>query len=382
MTGTAETGRRVLGIYKLDVAIIPTNKPVTPGTRTTSCSCCEVPRRSSTRSRPARAQPARARRRDLRRSDDCWPRLKIRGIKHNVLNCGVLPAGSRDRFAGGTEGARSRSRPTWPPWNGHQLGAGGWTLGGLHPRHRAPRGPRHRPPAARPRRRPGRSSLALQRRSGTTSCASSAPERISALMERMGVWEGEVIGTAWSRHHLARAEAGRGAQLRHPQAPAREYDNVMNKQREVYRQRNAALVERHQQAMCSRDIREVVAERVERYTPEKGASRRGGTCAVSRTNWATCSDARVARGSPTSAWKACRRTRSPWPSAPTAGARPSSRQAVPRPRRHLYLFTVDERWREHLHDSSPQRAASACARTARRTRSSVQEGKRSGCSRR
>ena len=93
-----------------------------------------------------------------------------------------------------------------------------------HHRHRAPRVAAHRQPAARPLRPPGRPGLARAStcRSKTRCCASSPATACSAIMERLKMPEGEAIerrhGHALDRE---RAAQGRGAQLRHPQAPAR-----------------------------------------------------------------------------------------------------------------------------------------------------------------
>ncbi len=101
--------------------------------------------------------------------------------------------------------------------------AGGGPRRPPHPRHRAPRGPPHRQPAARPRRPPGRPRL--------LALLPLAPGRPDAHL-RLGAHQrphappghgGGHPHRARDGHEVdrARAEAGGGAELLHPQAPAR-----------------------------------------------------------------------------------------------------------------------------------------------------------------
>ena len=101
--------------------------------------------------------------------------------------------------------------------------AGGGAGGCPHPGHRAARGPPHRQPAARPRRPPGRPRL--------LALLPVAPGRPDAHL-RLGAHQRPHAppGHGGGRPHRARdgdevdrarAEAGGGAELLHPQAPAR-----------------------------------------------------------------------------------------------------------------------------------------------------------------
>ena len=92
-----------------------------------------------------------------------------------------------------------------------------------HPRHRAPRGPPHRQPAARPRRPPGRprllALLPLARGRPDAHLRLRAHQRPHAAARHGGGRPDR----ARDGHEVdrARAEAGGGAELRDPQAPAR-----------------------------------------------------------------------------------------------------------------------------------------------------------------
>ena len=92
-----------------------------------------------------------------------------------------------------------------------------------HPRHRAPRGAAHRQPAARPRRPPGRPGLLALlpvARRRPDAHLRLRPHRGPDAAARHGRRRADRARDGDARHR-AGAEAGRGAELLRPQAPAR-----------------------------------------------------------------------------------------------------------------------------------------------------------------
>src|SRR5215831_14439460 len=95
-------------------------------------------------------------------------------------------------------------------------------------------------------------------------------ERISTLMQRMGVEEGEVIEHPWVTGAIGRAQKRVEAHNFDIRKHLLEYDNVMNKQREeVYRQRDEALLSEDISTRVLEDLRDAASERSERYVEDK-----------------------------------------------------------------------------------------------------------------
>ena len=123
MTGTAETeANEFHDIYKLDVDVIPTNRPVARKDSTIASTRrgAKNSTRSSTRSRTAHAreQPVLVGTVSVEASELLSRMLKREKIPHTVLNAKYPHAGSGDR------------RPRRPAGHGHDLHQHGG------PRHR------------------------------------------------------------------------------------------------------------------------------------------------------------------------------------------------------------------------------------------------------
>ena len=209
MTGTADTeAEEFHKIYKLDVTVVPTNKPMLragPPRRGLQERARQVPRGASPSSRTAtsagsRCWSAPSASRSPRWSRRCCARRTSRTTSSTPSSTSARRTSSRRRAAR----ARSPSRPTWRaagPTSSWAATPSSWRAprsiprnagqarrrgrprevqGGLralqapvrrreaggagrgrpaHPRHRAPRIAPHRQPAARPRGPPGRSRV-------------------------------------------------------------------------------------------------------------------------------------------------------------------------------------------------------------------------------
>src|SRR5206468_9122456 len=102
-------------------------------------------------------------------------------------------------------------------------------------------------------------------------------ERISGLMQRMGVQEGEVIEHPWVTSAIGRAQKRVEAHNFDIRKHLLEYDDVMNQQRTVvYEMRNKALT--------SEDMSETVLDAIEEAVRQRVAKLTGGET-VHREEW-------------------------------------------------------------------------------------------------
>ncbi|MBI5170381.1 MAG: preprotein translocase subunit SecA [Candidatus Eisenbacteria bacterium] len=359
MTGTAETeASEFWEIYKLDVAIVPTNKPVTRKDEN------DVVFRTKREKFKAvideieacqqRGQPVLVGTISVEVSELLSRMLKIRGIKHNVLNAKFHQQEAEIVSQAGQKGAVTIATNMAGRGTDIKLGAGVADLGGLHilgtERHESRRIDRQLRGRAGRQGDPGSSRFYLSLEDDLMRLFGS--ERISALMERMGVQEGEVIEHGMVTSAISRAQKRVEAHNFDIRKHLLEYDNVMNKQREeVYRQRNAALMSNDISERVLEDIREVVAERVERYTPEKvhrdewnlrGLADEMGYLLMTPVTPEELADSSM-EGVQEKALAVAER-------AYRGREAEFSPELCRDLERHLYLFTVDERWREHLHE--------------------------------
>ena len=115
-----------------------------------------------------------------------------------------------------------------------------------HPRHRAPREPPHRQPAARPLGPPGRSRAraSSSSRSRTTCCASSAPSASSPGWSASASRTARRSSTACSTRAIENAQKKVEARNFDIRKHLLDYDNVMNKQRQAFYGRRRELLAR------------------------------------------------------------------------------------------------------------------------------------------
>jgi preprotein translocase subunit SecA len=280
--------------------------------------------------------------------------LKIRGVPHAVLNAKYHQKEAEIVSLAGQKGGVTIATNMAGRGTDIKLGAGVADLGGLHilgtERHESRRIDRQLRGRAGRQGDPGSSRFFLSLEDDLMRLFGA--ERISGLMVRMGVEEGEVIEHGMVTSAIGKAQKRVEAHNFDIRKHLLEYDNVMNKQREeVYRQRDEALLSQDISARVIDDLRDVVAERVERYADDK----------LHRAEWnlrglaeelaylcmspATVEDVEggsregVHEAAITFAEKAYR-------ARETQFGEPVMRDLE----RHLYLFTLDEHWREHLHE--------------------------------
>jgi len=279
MTGTAETeAREFWEIYKLDVAVIPTHKPCVREDMN------DVVYRTKREKYNAvveeiiacheKGQPVLVGTISVEVSELLSRMLKRRGITHSVLNAKyhqqeaeiVAQAGQR---AGVTIATNMAGRGT-----DIKLGAGVAELGGLHilgtERHESRRIDRQLRGRSGRQGDPGSSRFSLSLEDDLMRLFGS--ERISGLMQRMGVEEGEVIEHPLVTGAIGRAQKRVEAHNFDIRKHLLEYDNVMNQQRTVvYDLRNKMLLSEDMSEQVLDAIEGVVRARLEKLTGgEKG----------------------------------------------------------------------------------------------------------------
>ena len=359
MTGTAETeAPEFWTIYKLDVAMIPTNRPVTRK------DLNDVVYRTKREKYKAvvdeieecqkLGQPVLVGTISVEVSELLSRFLKIRGVTHSVLNAKYHQKEAEIVSLAGQKGAVTIATNMAGRGTDIKLGEGVAALGGLHilgtERHESRRIDRQLRGRAGRQGDPGSSRFYLSLEDDLMRLFGA--ERISGLMEKMGVEEGEVIEHGMVTSAIGRAQKRVEAHNFDIRKHLLEYDNVMNKQREeVYRQRDEALLSEDISARVLDDLRDAVAERVEQYAIDN----------VHRAEWnlrGLADELSYLCMSPIAAEALDGNSRDAVTEQAIAFAEAAyrAREALFTPEvmreleRHVYLFTMDEHWREHLHE--------------------------------
>ena len=167
----------------------------------------------------------------------------------------------------------------------------------LRARHRAPREPPHRQPAARPLRPPGRPGRA---RSFFLSLEDDlmrifGSDRLDAMLQQLGLKEGEAIVHPWVNKALEKAQKKVEARNFDIRKNLLKYDDVMNDQRK-------AVFAQRREFMEATDVSETVADmrrEIDRATWSTRRSRRrpmpsSGTSRASHERGAASSRPRAA----------------------------------------------------------------------------------------
>jgi preprotein translocase subunit SecA len=249
MTGTADTEAvEFKKIYSLDVAVIPPNKPMI---RKDNPDVIYKTRREKFNAvieeiveLHHRGQPVLVGTISIDVSEQVSVSLKKRGIRHTVLNAKnhekeaeiIAMAGQKDAVTISTNMAGRGTDIV--------LGAGVTELGGLHiigtERHESRRIDNQLRGRSGRQGDPGSSRFYLSLEDDLMRIFGG--ERITGVMDRLGMQEGEPIEHSLISRAIENAQSkveGRNFEIR---KQLLEYDDVMNQQREViYRQRREAL---------------------------------------------------------------------------------------------------------------------------------------------
>jgi preprotein translocase subunit SecA len=359
MTGTAETeAREFWEIYKLDVAVVPTHRKVVREDEE------DVVFRTKREKFNAvieeivglyeKGQPVLVGTISVEVSELLSRMLKRRGVKHAVLNAKYHQQEAEIVAAAGQRQAVTIATNMAGRGTDIKLGAGVSDLGGLHimgtERHESRRIDRQLRGRAGRQGDPGSSRFYLSLEDDLMRLFGS--ERISGLMQRMGVQEGEVIEHPWVTGAIGNAQKRVEAHNFDIRKHLLEYDDVMNQQRTVvYELRNKALSSEDMSEMVLDSITEAVSERMDKMLAEaptrhewnlRGLAddlsyllmRPVTPADLEATDAADLAEVASALGE-----KAYRSREAEFTAVLMRDLE-----------RHLYLFTVDEHWRDHLYE--------------------------------
>ncbi|MDD4149281.1 MAG: preprotein translocase subunit SecA [Bacteroidales bacterium] len=249
MTGTAETeAGEFWDIYKLDVMVIPTNRPITRGdfedlvyktTREKYSAVINEVEKLTQKGRPVLVGTT-----SVEVSELLSKILTRKGIKHNVLNAKlhkkeadiVIEAGYSSNVTIATNMA---GRGTDIKLSEQVKGAGGLAIVGTE-RHESRRVDRQLRGRAGRQGDPGSSQFFVSLEDDLMRLFGS--DRIAKMMDRMGLKEGEVIQHSMISKSIERAQKKVEENNFGVRKRLLEYDDVMNSQRTViYKKRRNAL---------------------------------------------------------------------------------------------------------------------------------------------
>ena len=249
MTGTAETeASEFWNIYKLDVVVIPTNKDVIRDDREDLVYKTEREKYNAVIAEIIRlveeGRPVLVGTTSVDISELLSRMLKLRGIKHNVLNAKqhqleaqiVAEAGRRSQVTIATNMA---GRGTDIKLSDEVKALGGLAIIGTE-RHESRRVDRQLRGRAGRQGDPGSSQFFVSLEDKLMRLFGS--DRIASMMDKMGLKEGEVIQAGMMTEAIERAQRKVEENNFGVRKRLLEYDDVMNSQREViYTRRRHAL---------------------------------------------------------------------------------------------------------------------------------------------
>lgn len=250
MTGTAETeAAEFFDIYKLDVVVIPTNKPMVRDDQDDKVyrtkrekynAVLEELERMRALNRPVLVGTTSV---DV--SETISRMLKRKGLPHAVLNAKQHQREAEVVLNAGLPGVITIATNMAGRGTDIKLGPGVREAGGLHilgtERHEARRIDRQLRGRSGRQGDPGSSQFFLSLEDDLMRLFGS--DRIASIMGRMGLQEGEVIQHRMITRSVERAQRKVEENNFAIRKRLLEYDNVMNQQREViYTRRRRALV--------------------------------------------------------------------------------------------------------------------------------------------
>ncbi|MGC8594434.1 MAG: preprotein translocase subunit SecA [Candidatus Kryptoniota bacterium] len=276
MTGTAETeAAEFYDIYKLDVVVIPTNKPVR------RIDYDDVIYRTKREKYNAVIEEIETMRRETRPvlvgttsvevSETLSRMLKRKGIPHEVLNAKQHQREAEIISRAGLPGAVTIATNMAGRGTDIKLGPGVVEKGGLHivgtERHEARRIDRQLRGRAGRQGDPGSSRFFLSLEDDLLRLFGS--DRIARVMDRFGMKEGDVIQHRMITRSVERAQKKVEENNYAIRKRLLDYDNVMNQQREVVydRRRHALMGERLKDEIFEM-VREHISDLVEKYYDE------------------------------------------------------------------------------------------------------------------
>ena len=263
MTGTADTeAEEFKKIYDLDVLVIPTHRPMVRDDRADLIYKTQKEKYDAAIQEIIRlhkkGQPVLVGTISIDVSESLSEKLKKKGVKHTVLNAKHHKAEAEIVANAGQKGAVTISTNMAGRGTDIKLGEGVKELGGLHilgtSRHESRRIDNQLRGRSGRQGDPGSSRFYLSLEDDLLRIFGG--DRIHAVMDRLGIEEGEHIEHKFISKAIENAQSkveGHNFEIR---KHLLEYDDVMNQQREIiYRQRR--------QALTSKDLKQAARDMME-----------------------------------------------------------------------------------------------------------------------
>ncbi len=281
MTGTAETDAAEFhDIYGLDVLTIPTNRPVK---RVDDNDSIYKTRREKyaaviamIHERHAKGQPMLVGTASVEASETVSRMLKLQKIPHSVLNAKYHRQEAEIVARAGQRGAVTISTNMAGRGTDIKLGEGVAELGGLFvlatERHESRRVDRQLRGRCARQGDPGESKFFLSFEDDLMRNFGAA-DRMTKIMERFGMKEGEELQHPWLNRSVESAQKKVEQRNYTWRKRVLEYDDVMNQQREViYERRNDVLNSNDPRLLIDEAVKEGLEERLDEFLPRDEGS--------------------------------------------------------------------------------------------------------------
>ena len=277
MTGTAETDAAEFhDIYSLDVLTIPTNRPVRRLDQNDSIYKTRREKFSAVielvRQLHAKGQPILVGTASVEASETLARMLKLQKIPHAVLNAKYHRQEAEIVARAGQKGAVTISTNMAGRGTDIKLGEGVTELGGLFvlgtERHESRRVDRQLRGRSARQGDPGESKFFLSFEDDLMRNFGAA-DRMTKMMERFGMKEGEELQHPWLNRSVETAQKRVEQRNYTGRKRVLEYDDVMNQQREViYEWRNDVLDSNDPRLLINDAVEKGLRERVEEFIPK------------------------------------------------------------------------------------------------------------------
>ncbi|MCB1228413.1 MAG: SEC-C domain-containing protein, partial [Verrucomicrobiales bacterium] len=276
MTGTAETDAAEFhDIYALDVLTIPTNRPVLRLDHNDSIYKTRREKYNAVieliRELHAKGQPILVGTASVEASETVSRMLKLQKIPHSVLNAKYHRQEAEIVARAGQKGAVTISTNMAGRGTDIKLGENVPELGGLFvlgtERHESRRVDRQLRGRSARQGDPGASRFFLSFEDDLMRNFGAA-ERMTKMMERLGMKEGEELQHPWLNRSVETAQKRVEQRNYTWRKRVLEFDDVMNQQREViYEWRNEVLTSHDPRLLINEAVEKAMIERVEEFIP-------------------------------------------------------------------------------------------------------------------
>jgi len=283
MTGTAATeAAEFMEIYKLDCITVPTNQPMVRIDHGDAVYRTEGEKFQAIvedlKDCHEKGQPVLVGTTSIEKNERLSGMLKRRGVPHEVLNAKQHEREASIIALAGQPAAVTVATNMAGRGTDIVLGAGVPGKGGLYvlgtERHESRRIDNQLRGRCGRQGDPGASRFYLSLEDDLLRLFGS--ENLKSWMQKLGMQEGEVIEHPWVSKSIERAQKAVEARNFDMRKHLLEYDDVMNKQREViYTQRRATLSGADISAQVRSMIDEIVGDAVDAFLPPKGDPEEG-----------------------------------------------------------------------------------------------------------